>query len=97
MRSLLWTVRAGMDLASIRAFISQDSPYLADVVVGRLLLAAERLEQFPESGREVPEFAGSGLRELIHRPYRVVYRLVGDREVHILTVHHSARLLPPSL
>ena len=97
MRSVFWTGRARSDLASIRAFIAQDSPHFAEVVVGRLLLSGDRLEKFPESGREVPEFPGSGLREVIQRPFRVVYRLVGESEVHILTVHHSARVFqePP--
>ena len=97
MRSLLWTPRARADLASIRAFIAQDSPYFADVVIGRILLATDRLERFPESGREVPEFPGSGLREIVHRPYRIVHRLVGEDEVHILTVHHSSRRLPAAI
>jgi plasmid stabilization system protein ParE len=34
------------------------------------------------------------VREVIHPPYRIVYRLVSEQEVHILTVHHSARRFP---
>ena len=48
---------------------------------------------FPEHGREVPEYARPDVREVIVRPYRIVYRLVAADEVHILTVHHGARLL----
>ncbi len=40
----------------------------------------------------VPEFQDPKLREIIHQPYRIVYRLL-ENEVHILTVHHSARIL----
>jgi len=29
--------------------------------------------------------------------YRIVYRLVGDNQVHVLTIHHGARQLPSSL
>jgi len=32
-RVVLWTKQAQADLAAIRAFISQDSPYYASVVV----------------------------------------------------------------
>jgi plasmid stabilization system protein ParE len=96
-RALFWTKRARGDLASIRVFIEQDSPYFADVVIGRLFIATDRLAEFPESGREVPEFPDSGLREIVHHPYRIVYRLVGNDAVHILTVHHGARRLPASL
>jgi hypothetical protein len=28
------------------------------------------------------------------RPYRIVYRLVGDDQVHVLTVHHSSKSFP---
>jgi hypothetical protein len=31
---------------------------------------------------------------VIHAPYRIVYRLVGQH-VHIITVHHASRLLRP--
>lgn len=86
-----------MDLGSIRSFIAEDSPAIADAFLERIFAATERLAEFPESGRVVPEFAGSGLREIIHPPYRIVYRLVGESEVHILTVHHSARRLPSTL
>jgi toxin ParE1/3/4 len=93
-RFLLWTDQARDDLAAIHAFISQDSPDYASVVVAKLIAAAERLRAFPESGRAVPEFANPSVREVIHSPYRIVYRLVSEQEVHILTVHHSARRFP---
>jgi plasmid stabilization system protein ParE len=67
------------------------------LVIGRIIGAADRLAQFPESGRAVPEFSQSDVREVIYRPYRIVYRLVGTDEIHILRVHHSARLFPEVL
>lgn len=90
---LYWTPRALSDLRGIRNFIRQDSPHYASVVVGRILEAGERLEAFPESGREVPEFARPDLREVIVAPYRVVYRVASVSSLHVITVHHSARLL----
>jgi len=96
-KTVLWTSRARDDLRSIRDFIAEDSPQVATVVVGRILSATERIAAFPESGRYVPEFESRNLREIILRPYRVVYRLVGSSQVHILTIHHGARLFPTSL
>jgi len=93
-RAIRWTLRARQDLASIRAFVEQDAPVLASVVVSRIIAATDRLASFPESGRLVPELPGGGLREVIHPPYRIVYRLVDGEEVHILTVHHSAKRFP---
>lgn len=45
----------------------------------------------------MPEFADPFVREVIRRPYRIVYRLVGSDEIHVLTIHHSARILPVDL
>jgi addiction module RelE/StbE family toxin len=90
---LYWTPRALSDLRGVRNFIRQDSPHYAGVVVGRILEAVERLEAFPESGREVPEFARPDLPEVVVPPYRVVYRVVSDTSLHLVAVHHSARLL----
>jgi plasmid stabilization system protein ParE len=61
------------------------------VVVQRILAAVERVPRFPESGRIVPELNEQDVREVIHRPYRIVYRVI-QNEVHIITVHHAARM-----
>lgn len=41
MREVLWTKQAQADLAAIRAFISQDSPHYASVIVSRLIAATD--------------------------------------------------------
>jgi plasmid stabilization system protein ParE len=33
----------------------------------------------------------------VHPPYRIVYRLVGIDEVHVLTVHHASQAFPAAL
>lgn len=97
MRSVLWTKQAQADLGAIRAFITQDSPHYASVIVSRLIAATDRLIPFPESGRAVPEFDDPLVREVVYPPYRIVYRLVGVDEVHVLTVHHASRSFPKEL
>jgi plasmid stabilization system protein ParE len=42
----------------------------------------------------VPEVGSPDIREAIHAPYRIVYRLAGEDQIHILAVHHSARQFP---
>ncbi len=39
----------------------------------------------------VPEYLDPAIREIVVRPYRIVYRIVSDQEIHVLTVHHGAR------
>jgi addiction module RelE/StbE family toxin len=88
-----WTEQALDDLDSICRFIARDAPRYAELFAARVFRATERLEQFPRSGRVVPEFGQEEIREIIVHGYRIIYRLVPD-EVQILTVHHGARLLP---
>ena len=92
MTALVWSPRAIADVESIRSYIAMDSPTYADLVVRRIVASVERLATFPESGRMVPELGRSEIREVIVRPFRVVYRTRGGR-VEIATVFHGARLL----
>jgi len=49
------------------------------------------LEDFPESGRVVPEFPDLPYQEVIIPPYRFFYRIKGD-VVWIVAVWHGAQL-----
>jgi toxin ParE1/3/4 len=86
-----WARRALEDLREIHDFIARDSPRAAEALVERILAASERLTAFPLSGRVVPEFPGSGYRELLVGNHRVQYR-VEDVTVWIVTVVHGKRL-----
>lgn len=92
MTRLVWAPQAIEDVEAIRAYVARDSPHYADLVVERIVAAVARLENYPLSGRVVPEVADQSLREVIHASYRIVYRLRPD-VVEILTVFHGARLL----
>lgn len=64
MRIVRWTNQARSDLAAIRAFISQDSPHYASIVVAHVFTATDRLVAFPESvglyrNSTIPPFARS--------------------------------------
>jgi addiction module RelE/StbE family toxin len=87
--------RAIRNLTSIWDHIAKDSPEAASRVVGNIVEAALRLEQFPLSGR-----AGriQGTRELVvpGLPYIVPYRLVDDM-VLISSVIHATRKWPKKL
>jgi toxin ParE1/3/4 len=67
-KAVLWTEQARSDLAAIHAFITQDSPHYAAIVVAQLIAATDRLAAFPESGRTVPEFGDVNIREVVHFP-----------------------------
>jgi toxin ParE1/3/4 len=42
-------------------------------------------------GRKVPEFDLSYLRELIHNEYRIVYKILNDGQIDVITIQHSSR------
>jgi toxin ParE1/3/4 len=91
--AIVWSPQALKDLESIRDYIAQDSVRYADLVVARIVSSVERLRSFPESGRVVPELNRPEIREVIVRPYRVVYR-IRPGAVEIATVFRASRLLP---
>ena len=92
MTRLEWTDPAIADLENIQDYLSKDSVEYANAVVERLILSAERLESFPQSGRPVPEASDLKVRELIVSGYRIIYRLRPSR-AQILAVLHGARHL----
>ncbi len=95
MAEVRWTPQASDDLEAIAGFISEDSPHYASIFVIDVLAAAERLADFPRSGRMVPETQDTCVREILLGNYRIVYRM-REGLVEILTVYHGAKLLDPS-
>ena len=91
MSEVYWSPQAIADVESNRDFISRDSPSFGTLVAARIVDSVDRLAEFPESGRIVPEFQDDTLREILWRNYRIVYRYAGHR-VEIVTVFHGARL-----
>jgi toxin ParE1/3/4 len=72
-------------------YIRQDNPAAAHRFRKKAEAILSRLSEFPESGRAIPEFPELPHREVIVRPYRFFYRIVG-RTVWIVAVWHSAQL-----
>jgi plasmid stabilization system protein ParE len=81
------------DLEEIREWYGQQHvPAVGERLLAEVFSQVERLVDFPESGRIVPEFGLAHLREIIHPPFRIVYRLDHNR-VRIVRVWRSERLL----
>ena len=72
-------------------FIRQDNPAAARKFREKVESVLRRLEKFPESGRSIPEFLDLPHREVIVKPYRFFYRIVG-KTVWIVAVWHGAQL-----
>lgn len=89
---VVWSALAIDDLASIREYVSLDSPTAAKQLVSRIIALVEnQLSLMPEIGRMGRVF---GTRELVvpGTPYIVPYRVV--EAVEIIRVYHAARRWP---
>jgi plasmid stabilization system protein ParE len=73
-------------------YADQQVPEVGKRLVREVVAQVERLSDFPESGRIVPEFGLAKLREIIYPPFRIVYRVDAAR-IWIIRVWRSERLL----
>lgn len=81
------------DLEDIRAwYIDQGVADVGERLVEQVFRRVQDLADHPDLGRVVPEFDQPFLRELIHPPFRIVYRRHA-RRISIVRVWRSERLL----
>ncbi|AGY60309.1 type II toxin-antitoxin system RelE/ParE family toxin [Gloeobacter kilaueensis] len=73
-----WTDKSLVDLNRLHAFLRPTNPQAAARVVRSLIAAAKRLEQFPQLGTALPEFAPRNVRRLIVADYEMRYELKDD-------------------
>ena len=78
------------NLQGIRDHIALDKPFYAAQFIGRIVSTVERLKDFPQIGRMVPEAGREDVRELVFQGYRIIYRPLVDR-IQILIVVHGSR------
>jgi addiction module RelE/StbE family toxin len=90
---VVWTETATRDLESLLSYIAREASINAGRVLDQLRSKAESLTSVPERGRLVPELLRHGLavwRELIVKPYRLLYRIDGHT-VYVLAVLDARR------
>ena len=85
-----WTDPAIESLRNLHDYIAKDSEVYASSFVQRVILAVERLTDFPRLGRVVPEADEETIRELLYQNYRIIYRIKNEL-IEILTVIHGRR------
>ena len=91
--SIRFAESAIADLEALRSWYAERGvPEVGERFVEEIVTRIEALRDHPEIGRIVPEFDQPYLRELIHPPFRIVYRR-DPRQVRIVRVWRSERLL----
>ncbi len=73
-------------------YSEQGVPEVGQRLVQEIFQRVQALNDHPDIGRVVPEFDQPFLRELVHPPFRIVYRRDPDR-VRVVRVWRSERLL----
>ena len=91
-----WTQNAVEHLVNIYEHIALNSPTYAKGMVDKITRRSEQITDQPLSGRKVPEYQTDDIRELIEKPYRIIYRIKED-QIDVLAVIHGARLLPEQI
>ena len=89
---IIWSEQSRVDLQAIVLFITQDNPTVAESFDYLLMSKVDLLAQFPQLGRVVPEENDETIREIIFRSYRIIYKVLAEKEiVAIARVWHGAR------
>jgi addiction module RelE/StbE family toxin len=87
-----WTERSLEDLNEIHDYIARDSKSYANLFIKKIYNTVQKLSEFPNMGRIVPEINIPSVREIIFQNYRIIYRTMNNF-VEIITVFHGSRLL----
>ncbi len=88
-----WTKQSLEDLKSIYDYISKDSVIYAKLQIIRIRNRVKILYSHSFAGKSVSEFKIENIRELVEGNYRIIYRIVSENRIDILTVHHTSRNL----
>lgn len=92
---IIWSQTAVEDLREIVQYIAVDDPAAAANLAERIISRIETASDLPFSNRAVPERADRSVREVILKPYRIIYEVDDKRRaVHLLRIWHAARGAP---
>jgi len=87
---VVWSALAEQRALEAVEYIAQDRPLTAAVWLDKLLELVGNLSQFEQQGRVVQEIGLPAYREVLHSPYRVIYR-VDAAVVRTSILHRTSR------
>lgn len=74
--------------------IAQDRPQAAVAWLEELIARVRSLDRFARRGRMVPELGKDEYRQILHHPYRIIYR-IDPKQIVVLTIRHGRRAWDP--
>ena len=95
MVQLNWTLLARNDLKAIFEYISKDSKKYAKLEILKIKSRTQVLKEQPLIGKEVIESGNIDVHELVEENYRIIYKMVDNDRIDILTIHHCSRNFNP--
>lgn len=91
MVQIKWTDQAVLDLKAIALYISRDSKKYAKIQVQKIKERTQILKRYPYFGQIVTFFNLKDIRQLVVGSYIIIYKVIHETQVDILTIHHSSR------
>ena len=91
--NIVWSPTARRRAEAAVQRIGVDRPLGALEWYEGLIERIDLLRELPEQGRVVPEWHEAAVREVIYKPYRVIYEIFEDR-LEILTLSHERDASP---
>ncbi len=89
---IIWSPSSRVDFHNLVSYIAQDDVLAAERMGLHLIAKIEQAAEFPSSGRVVPEFGASHVRELQVPPYRIIYRVKETTSIiEVVRLWHAAR------
>ncbi len=76
-----WSPTARLDFRDLILFISEENSSAVNHFLNKILNHVIQVAKFPKSGRVVPEFQDENIREIIQKPYRIVYRIKKEKMI----------------
>jgi plasmid stabilization system protein ParE len=89
---IIWSPRAKKRTKEYGEYIAQDNIEAAEKWVAEIIEKVERIIEFPEQGRIVPEDGRANVREIFYKSHRIVYRIT-SKNILVLTIRHVKQLI----
>lgn len=77
MAQIIWTSTAIDDLNSIAEYIEMEAEVASAKFIKEIIVKAEALCFHPLKGRPIPEKIPGDYRQILHKSYRIIYRVEG--------------------
>jgi toxin ParE1/3/4 len=91
MVTIEFTPKAIEDIENLAEYIAIQSPHFAQKLVKSIFKEVAILKTFPFIGRIVPEIDENEVREIFYQKYRIVYHVIDQSTIHIVTIQHGSR------